>query len=1156
MAKSDRPLRLLPDVLPGGSYSDGQAPAWNEEEGYYTPRLVLTEAQVITIAEEYGAGLGSVSGTAPLTLSYDPTTSSLTGSVAVGTSPGDLLQLDEDGNLRLGGRDLLLNDQSGSGGGTVFMDGGNLEFSDLSGNYDQPAFIQTGTFGAYGGGISQICSAGYEENWQNGQLAIDGPSGGSIAFGYQAAGPWIEASDGGLLLHGQQSETGLEIDQYGQANFQGPVSLSSDYVILLNGPTDLNWMITTAGGKSGTETITVGNTTSIQIVTGAGMSGPDGFAIANTDGNSWLEVRGFDGLVTLPGVNQNFVVGSGVDPLTMYSDGTNGGWITNAYAIGAPESMNLYVDGDGGINLYSATTISGAPFTAVDNVAITTQAVTSGRHEALVVQDSSITTNATIYSDGTADLVSITFPDSTTQTTAYTGSGGGTPTLEEVLGAGDSAGNGTIADLYAIGGYGAYPIQVNSDLYTAGNDIYSGGGGVADSLYGMSGADGSAQFAGGAVTVDPSGNFAALTATLSPAGYGTDEPLLYFKQFGNDYGYRFVMDNDDTGFLYLMGVNNGVETQMIQFYREDASVGFSGTVSMMGNPIHMNNGAGTGGGSINMDGGTIQFPGLNGDYGVDGYGSSVQTGSFDNGHGASGGVSQVCAVGFELNWQAGYFGASYNAGANPVAINMTSGFDMQGNNITDAGSVAFNAGGAYIGGDGDLGLNFIDGLGGILNWDTDISGLNLNDNNVYGVNALYLNGNSSSGILFYDDTVQTTAGLPLLGGTFAAGATVAFADDTGQLDLAGSEILFNVGASVAGDNSGDVTFTGLVNLNLGGATLTGVDNLVFADATTQTTAGLPLTGGTLAGDVDFGSNTLTLNGSSITDWPSGGGGGGVVTSVTNGNGLTLTSGTLAFSGTGYDVAGAASTAQSNAEANTTSQIAGLGLGSASTKSTSYFDLAGAAAAALSAAQTYASTLTTLSSLSLPASQVTGLTNGTVTSVGMTVPTALLSVSPASVTTSGTFAVSLPTQSANTVFSGPSASPSATPTFRLLAAADLPKQPSITTSGTVPTIAVGAGAGSGGSAAISSTATNLAGTVSITTGTIPVGSATLATITYNGSGFPNGSIVVISPANASTAALSGTSAVIALGTTTTIVFTSGTVALGAGTFSWNYIVIGF
>lgn len=66
--------------------------------------------------------------------------------------------------------------------------------------------------------------------------------------------------------------------------------------------------------------------------------------------------------------------------------------------------------------------------------------------------------------------------------------------------------------------------------------------------------------------------------------------------------------------------------------------------------------------------------------------------------------------------------------------------------------------------------------------------------------------------------------------------------------------------------------------------------------------------------------------------------------------------------------------------------------------------------------------------------------GTVTSVAMTVPTALFAASPVTgspVTTSGTLAPTLATQTANTLFAGPSSGSAATPTFRAQVAADRP-----------------------------------------------------------------------------------------------------------------------
>lgn len=63
--------------------------------------------------------------------------------------------------------------------------------------------------------------------------------------------------------------------------------------------------------------------------------------------------------------------------------------------------------------------------------------------------------------------------------------------------------------------------------------------------------------------------------------------------------------------------------------------------------------------------------------------------------------------------------------------------------------------------------------------------------------------------------------------------------------------------------------------------------------------------------------------------------------------------------------------------------------------------------------------------------------GTVTDVAMTVPSSLLALSGSPITTSGTFAVSLQNQAANTVFAGPSFGGSVSPTFRALVPDDVP-----------------------------------------------------------------------------------------------------------------------
>ena len=74
-------------------------------------------------------------------------------------------------------------------------------------------------------------------------------------------------------------------------------------------------------------------------------------------------------------------------------------------------------------------------------------------------------------------------------------------------------------------------------------------------------------------------------------------------------------------------------------------------------------------------------------------------------------------------------------------------------------------------------------------------------------------------------------------------------------------------------------------------------------------------------------------------------------------------------------------------------------------------------------------------LSFTGSVLNTTNSGSVTSVGMTVPS-FLSVSPATITSSGTFGVTLATETANTIFAGPTTGAAAAPTFRTLVAADL------------------------------------------------------------------------------------------------------------------------
>ena len=67
----------------------------------------------------------------------------------------------------------------------------------------------------------------------------------------------------------------------------------------------------------------------------------------------------------------------------------------------------------------------------------------------------------------------------------------------------------------------------------------------------------------------------------------------------------------------------------------------------------------------------------------------------------------------------------------------------------------------------------------------------------------------------------------------------------------------------------------------------------------------------------------------------------------------------------------------------------------------------------------------------------GAGSGTVTSVAMTVPSGLLTITGTPITSSGTLAVGLVNQLANTVFAGPVSGAESVPTFRALVSDDIP-----------------------------------------------------------------------------------------------------------------------
>jgi len=114
-------------------------------------------------------------------------------------------------------------------------------------------------------------------------------------------------------------------------------------------------------------------------------------------------------------------------------------------------------------------------------------------------------------------------------------------------------------------------------------------------------------------------------------------------------------------------------------------------------------------------------------------------------------------------------------------------------------------------------------------------------------------------------------------------------------------------------------------------------------------------------------------------------------------------------------------------------------------------------------------------------------------------------------------------------------------------------PQLRSSGNAPSIAAGTGAGTSPTVASMGGSTDLSGVINVTTGTSPAASANLVTVTY-AVAYAAKPRVILEPANAAAAALSGTGQVFvsdSLSSPTGFVVVTGSAALAASTQYFFY-----
>lgn len=114
---------------------------------------------------------------------------------------------------------------------------------------------------------------------------------------------------------------------------------------------------------------------------------------------------------------------------------------------------------------------------------------------------------------------------------------------------------------------------------------------------------------------------------------------------------------------------------------------------------------------------------------------------------------------------------------------------------------------------------------------------------------------------------------------------------------------------------------------------------------------------------------------------------------------------------------------------------------------------------------------------------------------------------------------------------------------------------VKTAGSIPAIAADAGAGGGATASILTGSTDLAGRVSITTGTLTLATGSQVTITF-AEAFDTGTFVNITPVNATAAIAESTLGVYVPSGATTFSIAVGIAASPTTTYTWNYSVVGY
>jgi hypothetical protein len=466
-----------------------------------------------------------------------------------------------------------------------------------------------------------------------------------------------------------------------------------------------------------------------------------------------------------------------------------------------------------------------------------------------------------------SNVGSITFSDATIQNTAYTGGGGSTPTLGDILVAGSDASNGTIVNLSSLTmttGQNFGVIQINEGAITFGDNT---------------------------------------TQTTAWTGFLTPSSISGFPNNAAEY-------LDGSGAWSTPGAGSTPNLSAVLSAGDDAA---TGSIIGLSNVTTANLTLSPGGGSNGIlfsDSSTQNtaytgVPSLSAVLaaGSDGSGTSISNLGSVSGMEFSGGGSGLTGLspsnlsGFPLNaseyldgsgaWSVPAAAATFNQSLNTTDsvtfAGVTSSFTGDGSQISmlNAGNISGFIPSSQI--SGTVGSGFLDttvNLSFILGNGNDAGTHSITNVDNIQVNTISAN---STGINFQSgiELILNGSSLYMSNGTGSGGGTLSM--DNGSITNANaisgvsgntlvignggeSAIFFgNSQINVDGNslNMNQGSGTGGTTLNMDSGTITTLASITFADSTSQSTAALPLTGGSMSSSgsgINMNTGNFSMNG--------------------------------------------------------------------------------------------------------------------------------------------------------------------------------------------------------------------------------------------------------------------------------------------------------